>query len=200
MEYVVGAPPSAFLTQENHKLPLDDTLRLAYELPEALDYAHSQGVIHRDIKPAKILITEDGRAKIADFGVARLNHALVTHKGQIFGSPAYMAPEQLSGGVADARSDLFSLGVMLYSMITGFRPFQGNSAETVCFKVMNIEPVPVTSFQHDVPPELDRIISRAIAKNPEDRFQSCAEIAQHILRFREKVGSVAEATSFFARE
>jgi hypothetical protein len=199
MEYVAGEPLSRILSGGDHKLPLPVALQFAQEVAEGLDYAHSQGVIHRDIKPANILITEDGRAKIADFGVARLNHALVTHSGQIFGSPAYMAPEQLSGGVADARSDLFSLGVMLYSMITGFRPFQGNSAETVCFKVMNIEPVPVTSFQHDVPPELDAVMARAIAKNPEDRYQSGAEMAQDIQRFHEKGVSVAEATSFFAR-
>jgi serine/threonine protein kinase len=199
MEYVAGDPLSRILSRGNHKLPLHDALRLAYEVAEALDYAHSQGVIHRDIKPANILITEDGRAKIADFGVARLNHALTTHSGHIFGSPAYMAPEQLSGGEADARSDLFSLGVTLYSMITGFRPFQGNSAETVCFKVMNIEPVPVTSFQHDVPPELDAIVARAIAKNPADRFQSGAELAQQIQWFREKSASVGEATTFFKR-
>jgi serine/threonine-protein kinase len=199
MEYVAGDPLSRILSRGNHKLPLHDALRLAYEVAEALDYAHSQGVIHRDIKPANILITEDGRAKIADFGVARLNHALTTHTGHIFGSPAYMAPEQLSGGVADARSDLFSLGVTLYSMITGFRPFQGNSAETVCFKVMNIEPVPVTSFQHDVPAELDAIVARAIAKDPADRFQSGAELAEQIQRFREKNASIGEATTFFKR-
>jgi serine/threonine-protein kinase len=199
MEYVAGESLSKILSNGNRKLPLPDALQLTQEVAEALDYAHSQGVIHRDIKPANVLITEDGRAKIADFGVARLNHALVTHTGQIFGSPAYMAPEQMSGGTADARSDLFSLGVMLYSMITGFRPFQGNSAETVCFKVMNIEPVPVTSFQHDVPPELDAIVARAIAKDPADRFQSGAEMARHIQSLRGSGVSAAEATSFFAR-
>jgi hypothetical protein len=197
MEHVAGDPLSRILAGGNHKLPLSDALQFAHEIAEALDYAHSHGVIHRDIKPANILITEDGRAKIADFGVARLNQSLTTHSGQIFGSPAYMAPEQLSGGEADARSDLFSLGVMLYSMITGFRPFQGNSAETVCFKVMNIEPVPVTSFQHDVPPGLDAIITRAIAKHPADRFQSGAEMTQHIQSFRETTSAAAEATSFY---
>jgi len=199
MEHVAGEPLSRILAGGDHKLPLSDALQFACEIAEALDYAHSQGVIHRDIKPANILITEEGRAKIADFGVARLNQALITHTGQIFGSPAYMAPEQLSGGVADARSDLFSLGVMLYSMITGFRPFQGNSAETVCFKVMNTEPVPVTTFQHDVPAELDAIMGRAIAKDPAHRFQSGAEMAQQIQSFCDKDVSVAQATSFFAR-
>jgi predicted Ser/Thr protein kinase len=199
MEYVAGDPLSRVLAGGDRKLPLFDALRFAHEIAEALDYAHTQGVIHRDIKPANILITEDGHAKIADFGVARLNQALTTHSGRIFGSPAYMAPEQLSGGVADARSDLFSLGVVLYSMITGFRPFQGNSAETVCFKVMNIEPVPVTSFQHDVPPELDAIIARAIAKNPADRFQSGAEMAREIQSFRGREESAAETTGVFSK-
>jgi hypothetical protein len=199
MEYVAGEPLSKILAGNGHKLPLSDALQFAHEIAEALDYAHSQGVIHRDIKPANILITDEGRAKIADFGVARLNQALVTHTGQIFGSPAYMAPEQLSGGAADARSDLFSLGVMLYSMITGFRPFQGNSAETVCFKVMNTEPVPVTSFQHDVPPELDAIMARAIAKDPVDRYQSGAEMAEDIQRFCDSGSAGADATGFFAR-
>jgi hypothetical protein len=199
MEYIAGEPLSRILSAGDHKLPLSDALQFAHEIAEALDYAHSQGVIHRDIKPANILITEDGRAKITDFGVARLNHALITHSGQIFGSPAYMAPEQLSGGVADARSDLFSLGVMLYSMITGFRPFQGNSAETVCFKVMNIEPVPVTSFQHDVPAELDAIMARAMAKDPADRFQSGADMAQQFQSFRGNGVSIGEATRFFTR-
>ena len=199
MEYVAGDPLSRVLARGDRKLPLSDALRFAQEIAEALDYAHSQGVIHRDIKPANILVTEDGRAKIADFGVARLNHALTTHSGQIFGSPAYMAPEQLSGGTADARSDLFSLGVVLYSMITGFRPFQGNSAETVCFKVMNIEPVPVTSFQHDVPPELDAIIARAIAKNPADRFQSGAAMAREVQRFRGGEVSAEETTGVFSK-
>jgi serine/threonine protein kinase len=199
MEYVAGEPLSKVLTGENRKLPLNAALQFAYEIAEALDYAHSQGVIHRDIKPANILITEDGHPKITDFGVARLNQDVVLQTGQLVGSPAYMAPEQMLGKEADARSDLFSLGVVLYSMITGFRPFQGNSAQTVCFKVMNIEPVPVTSFQNEVPAQLDVIISRAIAKDPDDRYQSGAELARDLQKFCASDDSLVEATSFFAR-
>jgi len=199
MEYVAGKSLSKILSEANDKLPLNAAVQFAQEIAEALDCAHSQGVIHRDIKPANILVTEDGHAKIADFGVARLNQELVTQTGMVVGSPAYMAPEQMVGKPADARSDLFSVGVILYSMITGFRPFQGNSAQTVCFKVMNVEPVPVTTFQHEVPPELDAIISRAIAKDPEDRYQSGAEFSRDLQRFRESDHSLAEATSFFAR-
>lgn len=183
MEYVSGQSLNRLLFAADGKLPVETALQFVIEIAEALDYAHSQGVIHRDIKPANILITEDGHAKIADFGVARLNQTLTTHTGQIFGSPAYMAPEQLTRGHADARSDLFSVGVMLYSMITGFRPFQGNSAETVCFKLMNVEPVPVTSFQAEVHPRLDRIVARAIAKEPDERFQTGSELARDLREF-----------------
>src|SRR5258705_2137218 len=199
MEYVEGQSLQQLVGQGNCTLPLSTTLRVVQEVAEALHYAHSQGVVHRDIKPANILVTADGHPKIADFGVARLNQELITQAGQIVGSPAYMAPEQMSGGEADARSDLFSLGVILYSMITGFRPFQGNSAQTVCFKVLNVEPVPVTSFQHDLPAELDALISRAMAKDPQQRYQSGAEMARDIQSFGDTDTSLSEATAFFAR-
>ncbi len=199
MEYVAGEPLSKFMARADGKLSSAAALQFAQELAEALDYAHSQGVVHRDIKPANILITEDGHAKIADFGVARLNQELLTQPGGIVGSPAYMAPEQMAGHDVDARSDLFSLGVTLYSMITGFRPFQGNSAQTVCFKVMNIEPVPVTSFQQEVAPEIDAVISRAIAKNPDDRYQNGAEMAFDIQALREGNPSLVLPSNFLTR-
>jgi len=199
MEYVAGKPLSKVMAANGGKLPLETALQYAYEIAEALDYAHCQGVIHRDIKPANILIGEDGHAKIADFGVARINRAASTSAGGIFGSPAYMAPEQLSGGPADARSDLFSLGVVLYSMITGFRPFQGNSAQTVCYKVVNVEPVPVTSFQAELPPALDSLVSRAMAKNPRERYQTGAELASDIQDLLRTDTSLTEPTRFLAR-
>jgi serine/threonine protein kinase len=193
MEHVSGQPLSKLLLGLDRRLPVDTALHYALEIVEALDYAHSQGVVHGDIKPANILITDDDHAKIADFGVARLNYTLTTHTGQIFGSPAYMAPEQLTMGHADARSDLFSVGVMLYSMLTGFRPFQGNSAETVYFKVMNVEPVPVTSFQADLHPGLDGIVSKAIAKDPDERYQSGSALAKDIREFLGSNAPEAEA-------
>lgn len=199
MEYVAGQSLRKLMADEGGRLPLEQALHFACEIADALSYAHSQGVIHRDVKPSNILVTEDGHAKIADFGVATLNHASGSHSGRIFGSPAYMAPEQLSGARCDARSDLFSLGVVLYSMITGFRPFQGNSAATVCFKVMNVEPVPVSSFQPQLPPGLDAIVSRAIAKNPDERYRSGTEMANEIRAFVASDTSMAEATQFFSR-
>ena len=186
MEFVTGQPLNRILAGENRKLPLGPVLQITQEIAEALNYAHSQNVVHRDVKPANILITLDGHAKIADFGIAKLNQGLMTIPGQVLGSPAYMAPEQLSGETADARSDLFSLGVILYSMLTGFRPFQGNSAATVSFKVVNRDPLPVTSFDAEFPAELDRMVSRAIAKDPAQRYQNGQEMAQEIQRLRER--------------
>jgi serine/threonine protein kinase len=199
MEYVAGKSLNKIMRESGGKLPLEAALQYAYEIAEALDDAHCQGVIHRDIKPANILIGDDGHAKIADFGVARINRAVSTSAGGIFGSPAYMAPEQLSGGPGDARSDLFSLGVVLYSMITGFRPFQGNSARTVSYKVINVEPVPVTSFQAELPPALDTIVARAMAKDPQQRYQSGAEFARAIQDLVRADASMTDTTSFLTR-
>ncbi len=179
LEYVPGETLNRILARER-KLPLAKALKLAEELADALEYAHAQGVVHRDIKPANILITEDGRAKIADFGIAKLNLAHFTLPGRVLGTPAYMAPEQLSGEGCDGRSDLFSLGVILYVMTTGLSPFQGDSATTVCFKVANREPVAASALDLDLPPQLDAVISRSIAKNPQQRYQSGSEFAEDL--------------------
>jgi eukaryotic-like serine/threonine-protein kinase len=185
MEYVEGRPLSRILgAAQGHKLPLGPGLQLAQEIAEALHYAHGRGVIHRDIKPANILVTREGHAKIADFGIAKVSESQMTLPGRVFGSPAYMAPEQLSGEKADARADLFSLGVILYTVLTGHRPFQGNSAATVISKVAHHDPVPVTVFETDFPPALNRIVSRAIAKDPAQRYQTGAEMAADIQKLR----------------
>jgi serine/threonine-protein kinase len=198
MELVDGPTLANLLAEGDHAMPLDKALQLTLELAEALDCAHSLGVVHRDLKPANILITQDGHAKIADFGVAKLNLANLTLAGRTVGTPAYMSPEQLSGGKVDGRSDLFSLGVMLYTMLTGYRPFQGNSAFTVSFKVVNREPIPVTVLDADLPPGLDILLARAMAKDPTKRYQRGSEMAcdiRELLQGRtvtEVVSQVAE--------
>ena len=183
LEYVAGESLSRILSREK-KLPLPKALLWAEELADALDYAHAQGVVHRDIKPANILIGEDGHAKIADFGIAKLNMAHFTLPGRVLGTPAYMAPEQLAGEGVDNRSDLFSLGVILYSMVTGHSPFTGNSATTVCFKVVNREPMPASSLDLELPRALDGVITRAMAKDPTERFQRGAEFADALRELR----------------
>src|ERR1700677_1236409 len=186
MEYVGGQSLETLLSQDGHKLPMDRALQLTLELAEALDCAHGQGVVHRDLKPANILLTDDGHAKIADFGVAKLNLSNQTLAGRALGTPAYMSPEQLNGEVVDGRSDLFSLGVILYTVLTGHRPFQGNSAVTVSFKVVNHEPMPATLLDTALPQGLDAVIARAMAKDPGDRYQSGAEMVAAIRELQQE--------------
>jgi eukaryotic-like serine/threonine-protein kinase len=176
LEYVPGEALNRILAREK-KLPLATALNLTAEIAEALDYAHAQGVVHRDIKPGNIMVTADGHAKIADFGIAKLNLAHFTIPGRLLGTPAYMAPEQLSGEAVDGRADLFSLGVILYAMVTGHSPFQGDSMTTVSFKVVNREPVAASALDLNLPPELDEVIARAMAKDREQRYQSGGEFA-----------------------
>ncbi len=186
MEYIEGITLRELLARQGKKLPVDHALRIAQELAEALDYAHTQGVVHRDIKPANILVTKDGQAKISDFGIAQLDLTHMTLPGRVLGTPAYMSPEQLEGEKVDGRSDLFSLGAILYTSLTGHRPFQGNSATTVCFKVANREPLQVTSLAPELPHELDAVIARALAKNPEERYQRGTEFAEDLRKLRER--------------
>jgi eukaryotic-like serine/threonine-protein kinase len=197
LEYVSGESLQRILAREK-KLPLARALKLAEELADALEYAHAQGVVHRDIKPANILVTEDGHAKIADFGIAKLNLAHFTIPGKVLGTPAYMAPEQLSGEGSDGRSDLFSLGVILYVMVTGHSPFPGSSATTVCFKVTNREPMAASAWDMSLPPQIDALISRAIAKNPEDRYQRGAELADDLRLLQQSFISGSTTTSLRA--
>jgi eukaryotic-like serine/threonine-protein kinase len=200
LEYVAGEALNRKLAREK-KLPLDRALQLTQEIASALDYAHGQGVTHRDIKPGNILLTQDGHAKVADFGIAKLNLAHLTVPGKLLGTPAYMAPEQLTGTGSDGRSDLFSLGVILYAMVTGHSPFQGDSATTVCFKVANREPVPASALDLDLPRELDAIISRAMAKEPKRRYQRGVEFAEAIAELQASClpGSAATRTGTRSR-
>jgi tRNA A-37 threonylcarbamoyl transferase component Bud32 len=172
LEYVSGKS-----LEELGQLDSKIAVTLVREIAEALECAHSEGVVHRDLKPANILMTEDGHAKIADFGIAKLNVGDLTGNGEVLGTPAFMSPEQLTGGPVDGRSDLFSLGVILYTLLTGHRPFQGNSVSTVSFKVGHHRPIPVTAFNLHLPPGLNDVVRRAMAKDPAERYQSGLEMA-----------------------
>jgi len=185
MEYVPGVPLNGMLA-EGTPLPLETSMRLTQQIAEALDCAHAQGIVHRDIKPSNIMLTADGQAKIMDFGIARMDSVHLTLPGHALGTPAYISPEQLSGDQVDGRADIFSLGVILYNMVTGYRPFQGNSAITVCFKVANREPLAPTLLDPTLPRQLDAVISRAMAKNPVDRYQRGMELALDVRELLEK--------------
>jgi serine/threonine-protein kinase len=209
MEFVNGLSLDKLLLSGDKKLPLETALRLTHEIAEALDCAHGQGVVHRDLKPANILVTEDGHAKIADFGIAKLNLSNQTLGGRALGTPAYMSPEQLNGEPVDGRSDLFSLGVVLYTVLTGYRPFQGNSALTVSFKIVNRDPVPASVLETELPQGVDYIINRAMAKDPAQRYQRGMEMAldiQDLIEGRElwskakKPGSSLPGVTPLARE
>ncbi len=185
MEYIEGQTLQDLLSENGKKLPLNDALRITLEIAEALDYAHAQGVVHRDIKPANILITKEGQAKIGDFGIAQLDLTHMTVPGRVIGTPAYMSPEQLEGRQVDGRSDLFSLGAILYSAVTGFSPFQGNNATAVCFQVANRDPLEATALDPELPAELDTVIARALAKDPAARYQRGLEFAQDVRKLRD---------------
>src|SRR5580698_5474221 len=199
MEFVAGQSLDRLLAGKTKKLPLDTALRLSEELAEALDHAHGQGVIHRDMKPANILVTPEGHAKIADFGIAKMNLANLTIPGRALGTPAYMSPEQLEGEPVDKRSDLFSLGAILYHMVTGYGPFQGNSATTVCFKVANHDPLRATAIDPDLPPELDSVIARAMAKDPALRYQRGLEFALDLRELRGRRHTISKGASGASR-
>ncbi|MFQ5718778.1 MAG: serine/threonine-protein kinase [Acidobacteriota bacterium] len=170
MEYVEGRSLRAVLAGEGPLAP-DRVLDLARQVAAALDVAHAAGVVHRDVKPANILVREaDGAVKIADFGIARLSTSDLTRSGQSLGSPAYMSPEQLRGRACDGRSDLFSLGVILYEALCGSRPFAGDDLPALSYAVVHESPVPITRLRPALPAGLDRFFATALAKNPSHRF------------------------------
>jgi serine/threonine-protein kinase len=179
MEYVSGRTLLSVL-QSGERLSLDRACDMGIQLAEALDYAHRNGVIHRDIKPANILITSEGRIKIADFGVAKLIESELTAKGMILGTPAFMAPEQFTGIPLDRRADLFSAGVVIYYMVTGEKPFSGDSVAAIQYKVIHTDPVEPRKLNPAVSERLDAAILKSIRKDPLQRYPSGEELARDL--------------------
>ncbi|MGQ9902161.1 MAG: protein kinase domain-containing protein [Fimbriimonadales bacterium] len=172
MEYLEGDNLRQKMDREG-VLPPEVAVRIATQVLDGLAHAHSKGVIHRDIKPENIHILPTGLVKITDFGIARLKYEPnLTMDGQIFGTPSYMSPEQVQGGAIDERSDLFSVGVILFEMLAGFKPFQGDSVITITYNIVHSEPPSPPS----IPAPLEWVIRRALRKNPVERFASAEEM------------------------
>jgi hypothetical protein len=183
MEYVAGCTLERVLA-ENPFPPLSQVLHLTSQTAEALEYAHHRQIIHRDLKPANILITDQGQVKIADFGIAKMASLEATVSTMaLAGTPSYMSPEQVTGGKLDGRSDLFSLGIILYEMLTGQRPFSG-ALPTVMFKTVYEEIVPLRDLKPEIPAEIEKIALRCLAKDPRQRYATASDLLADLAKFQ----------------
>ena len=182
MEFLDGEDLKRVLARQE-KMPLEYKLQLALEVCEGLSHAHREGVIHRDIKPGNIHLTKTGQLKILDFGLARIATSDITKAGSVMGTPSYMSPEQVRGETVDHRSDIFSVGALFYEIFTGRKPFSGTSFHQTFFRVLEKDPEPLDTVEPTIPPELSSIVLRALAKDPEKRYQLVGDLAWDLERF-----------------
>jgi Tol biopolymer transport system component len=211
LEYVPGRTLDQVIPR--HGLPLDDAVRYAVQIASALAAAHEAGVIHRDLKPGNIMVTDKGAVKLLDFGLAKMVQPVSaspadsgetatmtqTEPGMVMGTLNYMSPEQAEGKPVDARSDIFSFGCVLHEILTGKRAFQGNSPASVLSAVLRDEPAPVDSLRPDVPHDLKKIVTRCLRKDPERRFQGAGDLRVALLEVQEEIGTVAPGSATPAR-
>jgi CHASE2 domain-containing sensor protein/tRNA A-37 threonylcarbamoyl transferase component Bud32 len=180
MEYLEGEDLEKFISKKN-LLPLRKVLHVVASVAEALDFAHHADVIHRDIKPANIRLLKTGGVKVTDFGIARAISSSRTRTGVILGTPNYMSPEQIMGQKVDPRSDIFSLGVLLYQLLTGELPFAGDNLSSLLYQITQVKQSALRNFNPKIPPACEQIVNKALAKNPKDRFRTASQMAK-ILR------------------
>jgi serine/threonine-protein kinase len=178
MEFVKGRELQDIL-EKGERFQMHDVVRVMTQLLDALEHAHANGVVHRDVKPANIIILPDGKVKVADFGIARVESSNLTQAGMVLGTPSYMSPEQFMGQTVDGRSDLFSAGVILYQLLTGEKPFTG-SVTTIMHKVLQEQPLPPSTLNVQVPKAFDTLIQKALAKRPDERYQTARDLAAAI--------------------
>jgi serine/threonine-protein kinase len=180
MELLEGRDLRA-LIEQREPIAFADRIRIMAEICEGLEYAHSRGVVHRDVKPANIVVTAAGRVKILDFGLARVaTRQTITKRGVILGTPDYMAPEQATGQAVHPLSDMFAAGVVFYEFLTLQKPFVGRTLHSVLYQIISEHPSPVLTLNPDVPARLASIVHRMLEKEPERRFESMAEVAQRV--------------------
>jgi len=212
LEYVAGRTLDQVISRRG--LPLDEAVRYAVQIASALAAAHEAGVIHRDLKPGNIIVSDKGTVKLLDFGLAKLHHAaraktagpseetetvLQTEPGTVMGTLSYMSPEQAQGKPVDARSDIFSLGAVLYEMLTGKRAFGGDSPASVLSAVLRDEPPPVDALRPEIPYDLRKILTRCLRKDPERRVQHAGDLKVALLEVQEEIGAALPATGTAAR-
>ena len=184
MEYLEGESLDMLLDNHIH-LSIERIAHITLQIANGLAYAHQHGIIHRDIKPANIILMRSGRiVKITDFGIAQIPTSEKTGDGTLLGSPRYMSPEQVQSKFVDGRSDVFSLGIVLYEMLTGHPPFTGDDLSTILYNIMNFEPAPPSSINEGVPEPFDRIVMRALSKRPAERYQSARDMAADLRALR----------------
>jgi serine/threonine-protein kinase len=178
MEFVDGTTLK-HVVDKKERFELAEIVRIMESLMAGLQYSHDRGVVHRDIKPANIMLTKAGEVKIADFGIARIESSSMTQAGTMLGTPSYMSPEQFMGQTVDARTDLYSSGVMLYQLLTGEKPFEGGLT-AIMHKVLNTEPPPPSALSVTVPHSFDMVVKQAMAKRPEERFATASDFARAV--------------------
>jgi hypothetical protein len=194
MELLEGKSLDGIIEAQNI-LPIETIIPMYDQVCSALDHAHAHKIVHRDIKPANIMILESGLVKVTDFGIAKMMSLGMTQAGQILGTPNYMSPEQVKGRSVDGRSDIFSLGVVLYELVTGEKPFGGQNITTVIYKIINENPTPPRELDATIPQGLNYVIAKALAKNADERYQTCRELAEDLKNYKNLGGMTAPSAT-----
>src|SRR3990172_954925 len=197
MEFLTGTDLEHII-KNRIELQLAKKLDIIIQTALGLAYAHNNGIVHRDIKPANIRLLDHGEVKIMDFGIAKITASHFPRTGMIMGTPHYMAPEQIRGEKVDGRADIFSLGVVLFELLTGRKPYPGDNPTSVLFKIIHSEPEPLVDAKFTPPEGLEQVIFRALAKKPEQRYQTCEEFYSDLVRVYSRLaqmeGSPVEST------
>jgi serine/threonine protein kinase len=198
MEYLEGKSLEK-LVEEQGMLPIQTIIPMYDQVCSALDHAHQHSIVHRDIKPANIMILDNGLVKVTDFGIAKMMSMGMTQAGQVLGTPNYMSPEQVKGRQVDGRSDIFSLGIILYDLMTGEMPFGGENITTVIYKIINENPIPPRELDATIHPGLSYVICKALAKSPDERYQTCRELADDLKNFKCLAGPVSPSATIMVK-
>ena len=186
-EHVHGARTLSAYCKPDNLLPIDDVLEIIYKTAKALHYAHSRGVIHRDIKPSNLMLTQANDVRIIDFGIALVADSDISRIEGIAGSPSYMSPEQVQSLDITNRSDLYSLGAVMYEMLTGFRPFRGGNLSKLLHQIVYATAQPIHSLRPDIPEELEDVVAKALQKEPAKRYRNGLELAAELTRVHQKL-------------